>query len=458
MTDPSAPLPDSSAQTPTDDQIKLRELTTQSWNLELVISGAALFATLSLPELLDGALTYYRYNLMPDTDYVHDMLPTLVLGLSKGVSYVLFVAFLLNFVMRAFWVGLVGLLAVYPDGIRYEQIYNMSEYARQRFAREMGSLDEFIIRLDRRCNVIFALAFALALLLFGIAAAYLIFIGIGTLLQVILPPDTYTVVRTAFGWLVGCVFLLYMLAGFILNLPKFRDNPDLAPISFRLSQPLNFLGIHRPLLYITYTFYSQIPKPQLQRRLYVVFAVFFLTEAIFIGSQTLQTRGVTSILDSRSFISLRDSSRTLNANTFDNLRPADNLIDKASIQADVIREPFVRLFVGYPKILDSELSRRYKEPAWPDSLSRRARRERRAAWYLQTFQRYFGVYVNDSLYKSPDFLFTQRPDNEQRGLTTVLLPTNLKPGKNIIRLTVPGENDQPAETYALIQFWYVPEP
>ena len=110
-----------------DAQAQLRELTSQSWNLELRISGAALFATLSLPDLLDSTLAYYRYNLMADTDYMHDIIPTQVLGLIKGVSYVLFGAFLANFVMRAFWIGLIGLLAVYPDGIRYEQIHNLSQ-------------------------------------------------------------------------------------------------------------------------------------------------------------------------------------------------------------------------------------------------------------------------------------------------------------------------------------------
>ncbi|CAN5402345.1 hypothetical protein BH09BAC4_BH09BAC4_48630 [soil metagenome] len=39
-----------------EQEEKLRELTTQSWNLELVISGAALFAVLQLPDLLDAAI------------------------------------------------------------------------------------------------------------------------------------------------------------------------------------------------------------------------------------------------------------------------------------------------------------------------------------------------------------------------------------------------------------------
>lgn len=459
MNDPELPVTEPVLPADTSQsQEQLRELTSQSWNLELLISGAAIFATLSLPDLLDTALAYYRYNLMPDTDYMHDILPAQVLGLIKGVSYVLFIAFLANFVMRAFWVGLVGLLAVYPDGIRYDQIYNLSRYAQQRYEREMGTLPDYIIRLDRRCNVIFALAFGLALMLLGIASIYGLFLGFMTLLQLILPADTYALARETIFIILLAIYFIISSIILVLNLPKLRDRPSTAPLAFRLSQlfSLLFLGLYRPLLYIMYTFTSQIPKRIAQRRLIVMLILFVVAEMIFLAQQTLQTIGASSLLDSRSFISLRDPSRIADASAYDNLRPANTLIGKASIQADVIREPYIRLFIGYPKLLDAELAIRYKEPVWPDTLSKKERREKRAAWYLDTFKKYFGVYLNDSLYRSPDFLFTQRADNEQRGLTTVLLNSQLKEGRNTLRITVP-DSANIRETYVQIPFWYVPE-
>ncbi len=418
----------------------------------------ALFATLSLPELLDSALVYYRYNLMPDTDYMHDVVPAQVLGLMKGVSYVLFGAFLINFVMRAFWIGLVGLLAVYPEGIRYDRIFSLSRYAQERFAREMGPLPDYVIRLDRRCNVIFALAFSLALMLLSVAATYGLFILIATLLQILLPSAAYETIRVAFSRIVGGSLTLFAVIVSILNLPKFRNNPRLAPLAFRLSQGFSvlFMGLYRPLLYIMYTFYSQIPKQVLKRRLTAMIGIFGVIGMGFIVVQVLQTQGPPGLFDSRSFISLRDPSRVADAGAFDNLRPPEQLIDKVSIQADVIREPYIRLFVSYPKQLDVELKKRYREPTWPNSLSRQVRRERRAAWYLRTFETYFGVHLNDSLCRSPGFLFTQRADNGQRGLTTVLLTNTLKPGRNILSLTVPDSANKP-ETYCQIPFWYVPE-
>ncbi|QMW04513.1 hypothetical protein [Spirosoma foliorum] len=439
-------------------QDKLIELTNQSWNLELVISGAALFATLSLPEFLDSVLVYYRYNLMTDTDYIHDGVPSQVMGLIKGVSYSLFGAFLAHFIMRAFWVGLLGLLAVYPDGIRYDHIYNLSQYAREKLAKEMGPLPDYIIRLDKRCNVIFALAFSMALFLLGIAIVYGLFLLTETALQLLIPEHLYKPVREVVSWVFAIGFIGIGITVSVLNRPKFRDNPRFAPIVFQLNQVFSvlFMGLYKPLLYIVYTFYSQIPQPVLKRRLVWSFGIFMLAELLFISVQLLKTEGATELLDSRSYITLRAPNQKVDANSFDNLRTPDELIDQASIQSDVIREPYVRLFMSYPKSLDVELAKRFREPKWPDSLSRKVRREKRAIWYLKSFETYFGVYLNDSLYRSPDFLFTKRADNGQQGLTTVLLTANLKPGRNTLKVMVPDSANKPT-AYCQIPFWYVPE-
>ncbi len=69
-----------------DKRARIRELTGQSWNLELVISGAALFATLSVASGLDDSLGYYRYNLMIDTDLIHNLLPVQIVSLCKAAS------------------------------------------------------------------------------------------------------------------------------------------------------------------------------------------------------------------------------------------------------------------------------------------------------------------------------------------------------------------------------------
>ncbi len=440
-----------------DERAKLRELTNQSWNLELVISGAALFATLGLADGLDDALTYYRYNLMPDESSFHDLIPTQIVSLCKATCYILFGAFLVNFIMRAFWVALVGLLAAYPQGIRYDQIATLSRYAREQNARRLGSLADYIIRLDRRCNVIFALASVIAIIFIIVALSYTLVILVVTVLQWSLPPATYATVLRFTRYAAWVLFALYMLLVFGSAVPAWRDHPRLAPLAFRVANGMYWLmpGVGKATQYITYTFLSNIAKKTLYQRMAAVFGLFILIEMVTMLIDISRIEGI-HLFNSRSFMSLNAAGSVLKPTAYDNLRSETELTDGATIQADVIREPYVRLFVAYPKLLDEELTKRYKEPVWPDSLKRPERREQQAAWRLKALNRYFGVYVNDSLYQKPDFLFTERPGSNQRGLTTVLLPTNLKTGRNTIRLTVPDSANKP-ETYTQIPFWYVPE-
>jgi len=452
------PLPDVHEPAVTERHEQLRELASQSWNLELLISGAALYATLSLPELLDNALGYYRYNLMLNNDYFHDILPIQVIGLSKGACYVLFVAFLANFIMRAFWVGLVGLLAVYPDGIKYNQIYRLGQYAQNEYARRMGRLSDYAIRLDQRCNVIFALAFMLTITLLGVAFFYVILVISVTLIQWLLPSAAYATFERIAGPVFTVLFVVYMVAILVMSLPRYRDDPKIAAIAFRLNQASSFMffGLYRPAVYILFTFYSQIPKAILQRRLLTFMLCFTGVLIVSMFVEITQYSGAMSAFDGRSFVTLRDPGRTADANSFDNLRPASELIQKASIQSDVIREPYIRLFIAYPKTLDADISKRFTEPTWSDTLTKEEKRKERANWYLQTFASYFQIELNDSLYRQPDYLFTQRPDNDQLGLTTVLPVDNLPVGKNVLKLTVPDSASKP-KMYYQIPFWYVPE-
>lgn len=99
---------------PTDNRPEwLRALTEKSWNLELVISGAAIFLANYLPAAADDMLRYYLENLVMDEDFKKISLPLLVYSFMKVVAWLLILTFVVHFVMRAFWAGVVGLHTVY---------------------------------------------------------------------------------------------------------------------------------------------------------------------------------------------------------------------------------------------------------------------------------------------------------------------------------------------------------
>jgi hypothetical protein len=152
----------------------------------------------------------------------------------------------------------------------------------------------------------------------------------------------------------------------------------------------------------------------------------------------------------------RHDSLFINPTAYDNQRAENEYVARASIQADVISEPFIRLYIAYPKALDTLLTQLAKTPARIDTLPRLEKRRQFAIWSSQQMSQLMRITVNDSLYGSPDLLFTQRGQLGQRGWQTVLIPTNLRAGKNTIQIDIQADSLMKPAKITTIPFWYVP--
>ncbi|WP_255157711.1 hypothetical protein [Siphonobacter sp. BAB-5385] len=353
-----------------DEQDKLRELTTQSWNLELAISGVAMFAILQLPDLLESLFNYLRYNYMAHTSGPAATLPSLAYSMIRATCYVLFAAFLANFVMRAFWVGLVGLLAVFPSGIRYDHISFSTPHARKRMAEELGPLDRYILWLDKRCNIVFALAFQFVFLLVVIALLYLL----GLLFYLVVQPNVPATVWFGIKVVLGVLAVAFYLAIILLNQKKIKETPRGIQLHYRLTKvgQLLLMGLYKHSSYITNTFYSNIRPSKLIRAAALFMGIFFMVFLLEYSNDP--TSGQMSLFNSRHLYSASIDSLYMEPTAYDNQRAEGAFIGGASIQSDVIREPYLRLFIAYPKALDTLLKQVVSEPAWSDTLSSKARR------------------------------------------------------------------------------------
>ncbi|GHB75603.1 hypothetical protein [Persicitalea jodogahamensis] len=436
------------------DREKLRELTAQSWEMELAISGVAIFAVLQLPDLLDQGFDYLRFNLITQTEGLPGLLPLLALSMTKSACYVLFLAFLVNFVMRAYWVGLVGLLAVYPSGIRYDRIPFISTFAQEQMEKDLGPLDRYIVRLDRRCNIVFATAFLLVLMIFLIASAYVQALVVYLLLRPALPVEVWQMLKIA----VYAIVALYFVASVVLSLKQARQHPVGIKLQYgvlRFNQLL-MLGVHKPISYIINTFYSNISTKYILRTIVVVMVVFMGSFFVEFTADLSRTDRRIQGLASRHLYTARIDEQYVNPLAYDNLRDENDYLAQASIQADVIQEPYIRLFIAYPKTLDTLLKVAAKEPIMDDSLSRQDRRQRYADWSSEVLTRILHVTVNDSLFAQPEVLFTQRGVHNQRGWQMVLIPNNLRIGKNLLRVGLKTEGRSEPDELIAIPFWYVP--
>ena len=147
----------------------LETLQQESWQLELLISGLALFGIWEARGLVN------RLNMrLSGADVFHDILGNLigfgVFALKAGLLIIL-VNFLIHVSLRALWIGAIGLRYVSGD-IDYSRLKYSSRFE-QFYARKIGSFDDYIERLENWCSVIFAYTF----LVVGVFFSFMLYLA-----------------------------------------------------------------------------------------------------------------------------------------------------------------------------------------------------------------------------------------------------------------------------------------
>ncbi|MFN8430264.1 MAG: hypothetical protein U0V04_09810 [Spirosomataceae bacterium] len=441
--------------TPHEKSNWIQELSNQSWNLELVVSGAAIFSTSFLPELADKAISSYYLNYQISRELSSEVFPTLAYSFGKSSAYLLIFTFIIHFIFRAFWIALVGLRAVFPQGINFDNIPNTTKDMAEMYKQKFGTLDAYIVRLDKLCSQIFSIAFVLVLFSIMMAILYLVgfvaTVGFKTYL-----PLVYEKTKIIFLVLLGLLWTFSMVIMAIGSKEKYRSKPMLGKLYKATIEKSTFLymGMYKPMQYINFTFGSNMPHKKYFRTVLIIGFTFF-TVAIGIYSFKLLEHVGVPIMESRNYFSSGSAKHKLETNFYDNLRTEKDEIPAASIQSDVIEEPFLKLFINYSKVLDEDLVKIYEEPKMADSLRNSQKRPLRDAARLACLGTYFQISLNDSTLKSPEFLF--ETNALSKGIKTYLNTENCKAGKNTLYIKTLKTDSLPKKVYdeyVIIPFWY----
>ncbi len=154
----------------------LDRLQQESWELELLISGFAIFL------LLGGWQPYtelasYLEMLIDESAGYH------FLGLAYSVNKVAYAALvaclMFHLVLRGVWIAAIGLRSVSGD-IDYEALRYRQPYVKW-LARSVGSFDGYIERLERYCSVLFTVAFLILFCFLSLSSYFLVTIGLKAL-------------------------------------------------------------------------------------------------------------------------------------------------------------------------------------------------------------------------------------------------------------------------------------
>ena len=210
----------------------IRKLVRESWQAELIISGAAIIGTVQLPGVLKLAQQYLLVN------YQQTYLDLWFMATIYWAVFVygLLLLFLYHFILRTLWIGLLGLKSRYPKGIARTNL--TSEDFQDKAIAEYGDLDGSIVRLDQRASA-----------LFGTGFTYVsVFLNLGIILSlaviVVSYLDSWGLSPTAGYVIVGSMLVSIVFMAIVsgtLSTPKFRDRTWVKKYHFPLTKVMNKL-------------------------------------------------------------------------------------------------------------------------------------------------------------------------------------------------------------------------
>lgn len=324
------------ANEPVGNERAARVTLSRTWELELFISGATVFALLQAPAVVDGWWARTEPHLAGGAD----MAAFFAYYYAKLILYTLISTFIIHLVTRAYWVALVGLHSVYPNGVRWEELRFGPAFLTT-YRERLPSLESAIRRVDDISSLLFSggavvlLMFLMSVLLvaslglFGLVAAKLFFGGQHA--------DTIAGV---------CLFVLMLIPiiGRSVDATRGKKEPDAVPgrgmlFLARLSYAVTFTAPLGPLQLVMASNIGRRTSTWAFALVLCAILGTFVVRDVLMGNDALRANTHLYVPDQRT---AQEQDPAFYADRRD---PNDVYETTPAIQSEIIRDPYVRVFV-----------------------------------------------------------------------------------------------------------------
>lgn len=429
----------------------LDSLQQQSWELELIISGFAIFGLFTVYEPLK-----FGAQIAQNDQQIYKFVIYLVAYIACSI---LLFNLLLHVVLRGLWIGALGLRYVSGD-IEFETL-KYSDKFKNYLQKKIVSFDRYIASLENYCSVLFAISF---LLIFHVLALTLIILSIALVANFIIDNDDLP------GWIsggIGIPLVIFISVGMLLTFVDFitqgilKRRKWISRIYFPFYWVFSFLTLsflYRPLVY-------NFLDNKFGKRIIFLLTPIYILILILSGLEYRNSNYLETDRNSSTIFANKENYQSM-------MDPKIDYPGEAVIPAKVITTKFLPVFMPYSenvenRIFDYEKSLRLKEDRrgltstnfqfstnWSDKITTSRQKDSIRKRYLEIFNEthFFRI---DSLELDSDFIVTT--DAQDRlGFETYLSLKGLHEGKHQLRIM--RKRRQKDTIVNLIQesipFWY----
>ncbi|WP_424001744.1 hypothetical protein [Maribacter sp. IgM3_T14_3] len=436
----------------------LDKLQQESWQLELIISGFAIYGLFAANEPLE--LKAAASSVVESDQF----------GILWAVILICCQIFTFNLVvhvlLRGLWIGAIGLRYVSGD-INYSTL-NYSEKFTSYLKRKVGSFDQYIANLETYCSIIFAASFLMIFYVIGFFTVTFSFVLITQSFELLTFLPKWAIRTLIIALVIPfvlsslVVFIDFLGQGFLKK--KKWTSTIYFPIYWVFSK-LTLSFLYRPLAY-------NFLDNKLGKRLSFIILPVYLIIVTVSSLQYRNSNYVNSTNDSSKFQILSEH--------YDNLSIEEGkFINTASIPSKIIETKYLPVFLiyneeiedfifdknntlkpeadkrGFQSSLTIEFKRGYNDATGiKDSLNLKE--------YLKTVNEIYSIKIDLERYAS-DFIISSNA-KERLGFETYLNIKKLDEGKHILTITGPTkENPMNPKSKTVekvlvtIPFWYFPE-
>ncbi|MFK7781421.1 hypothetical protein [Psychroserpens sp.] len=422
----------------------LQRLQEESWQLELIISGFAIFGLFTAVEPISDAANLAQSK--------QQLVKFIVLVIALISCAILIFNLLLHVVLRGLWIGALGLRYVSGD-IDYDAL-NYSEKFTKYLKKKVGSFDKYVATLENYCSVMFAISY---LLIFYVLALTFTILSIALIANYIIDNDNLPeTART----ILGVALILFIVFGTIFTFIDFitqgwlKKKKWTSKIYFPIYWVFSFITLsflYRPLVY------NFLDNKFGKRLSFVLVPIYF---AILI--MTSFNYKPSNYFDRADF----SSELTANRRNYIDLVKEDNVtIDEFAISSKVITEPYINIFMEFTDHVENNIFR-FNPDLEPekdkrglqsniiiindyDSPERTKRKD-----YMETLNHVYTVRIDSTDYDS-EFILTESK-KENLGLETFVSIKDLEEGKHLLKVLRKRikKGDTVRHAVCRIPFWY----
>ncbi len=428
-----------------EDANTLPKRTTPTWDMELLLSGATVFALFQGAQAMMAGGAY----LLPRLQGELLLLGSVLFTYGYGGLILLALTFALHLVIRAYWVALIGMNSVFPNGIKLDAL-NAGPLAKQVLLQRVRSMADSIERADNGATMVFGIGVSIVLVLVPVSLTVTLMFALVALVGRLTGLQDYT------SWmmlaLMSLIFVPYMVSTMVDKQRGERLRPGTLGHRLTLAS-LEFyakIGLSRASNPLVTVFSSNIGERRGQVIIFTVMLVAMLssTAGLFLSRKDLGMGSFAGYPDPRRGMSSSVEGRSYANSQEPDWSPATPFLPDA-----VVRGDYARLVVPYTPNFHGHLMKACLAGSELDDAS--DERQRREA-LLDCFSGHLTVSLDGQpLALRPDW-YTE-PARDLRGLLYMIPVRGLAAGRHEVSVLAPPKKptapgDDPEQPF-VIAFW-----